>query len=124
MTKVLLLVGLPVLTLGVAACARVHTNASVAGAPAAVAAPAASSDAGVIVTLRPMTVAASSTILVALNQDALGRAPRPPAGVEVIVRGDDGRTVSVVQADGGGLRPGDRVRLTGGARTRIERSRG
>ena len=120
-----ILVGLPVLTLGVAACAPVHTSEPRATSPPAapVALPASSPDAGVIVSVRPMTVAASSTILIALNQDALARGARPAAAVEFIVRQDGGRTLSVVQADGG-FRPGDRVRLIGGARTRVERSAG
>lgn len=39
--------------------------------------------------------------------------------MEFIIREDDGRTVSVVQTNGEGFRPGDRVVLTRGARTHI-----
>jgi outer membrane lipoprotein SlyB len=55
---------------------------------------------------------------------AVGAAP--PAArdalAEIIVRDDAGQAVSVMQANADSLRPGDRVVLTGGARTRVTRS--
>jgi outer membrane lipoprotein SlyB len=41
--------------------------------------------------------------------------------MELIIRDDGGRTISVVQTDADGFKPGERVALTGGARTRIAR---
>jgi outer membrane lipoprotein SlyB len=41
------------------------------------------------------------------------------AATEFIVREDSGATISVVQANDDGLRTGDRVAVTQGARTRI-----
>jgi outer membrane lipoprotein SlyB len=110
MIRTLCLVGL---ALGVAGCAPARTDA-VRAEPALV--PAGG---GVIVSMRPMTVAASNAILVALNEGSAARGARPAAAVEFIVRVDGGRTVSVVQPDAGNFRPGQRVVLTGGTRTRV-----
>jgi hypothetical protein len=115
-TKALFLVALTgALALGVAACAPARTEtARTPPVPASSGPPGG----GVIVSMRPMTVAASDTILIALNEGATTRGARP-AEVEFIIREDGGRTVSVVQADAAGFRPGERVMLIGGARTRV-----
>ncbi len=121
MTKTLSLVGFFFLALGVAGCAPARTDAVRAeGVPA----PSGAPGGGVIVSMRPMTVAASDAILIALNESGVAHGTRPAAGVEFIVREDGGRTVSVVQSDAGGFRPGERVVLTGGARTRVVHAAG
>jgi outer membrane lipoprotein SlyB len=57
---------------------------------------------------------------------ALGGASADPlvegGAYEFIVREDDGVTISVVQADAGGLRPGERVVVSSGAHTRLSRA--
>jgi outer membrane lipoprotein SlyB len=111
----LTLVGLAIFVPALTGCAPAGLRAG--GAPPTPL--PASLDSGVIVSLRPMTVTASNAVLVALNQDALSRAARPAAAVELTIRQDGGRTVSVVQQDAAAFRPGDRVRLTGGPRTRV-----
>lgn len=99
-------------TLGVAACAP-------AAPPVRAETPAVAprgSDGGLIVSVRPMT--ASDAILLALNEGA-ARGAHSGGAMEFIIRQDSGRTISVVQANADGFRPGERVALTGGARTRI-----
>ncbi|MCW3473086.1 outer membrane lipoprotein [Limobrevibacterium gyesilva] len=44
------------------------------------------------------------------------------SAVEFIIREDNGQTISVVQTNEDGFRPGERVMLTRGARTRIART--
>jgi outer membrane lipoprotein SlyB len=122
MTRMLPFAGLAAaLLLGLAGCAPGRPDTAQAR-PAA--APAMGPDSGVIVSIRPMTVAASDTILIALNETGGGRGSRPMAAVEFIVRANGGRTVSVVQPDADGFRPGDHVVLTGGGRTRVARAAG
>jgi outer membrane lipoprotein SlyB len=106
-----------VLLLGVAACAPAGTDVVHATAPAG---PSRGADGGVIVTMRPVT-AASDAILVALNEGGAARTGRSGTAMELIIRDDGGRTISVVQTDADGFKPGERVVLTGGARTRIAR---
>ena len=45
-----------------------------------------------------------------------------PAVFEFIIRQDNGQTISVVQTDEGGLRPGERVVVSMGTRTRLSRA--
>ena len=106
-----------VIVLSASACAPASTSVVSAAAPAA---PAGGPDGGVIVTIRPMT-AASDRILLALNEGGATRAGRSAPAMEFIIRENDGRTISVVQTDADGFQPGERVTLTGGARTRIAR---
>ena len=108
---------------------------------------------GVIVSIRPVTVAARDTGLGGLGGAAVGATAGSFIGrndvranilgaivggvagavagnaiensvntgqaAEFIIREDDGNTVSVVQTNEEGFRPGDRVVLTRGARTHI-----
>jgi outer membrane lipoprotein SlyB len=120
-TKTLFLVGSAVLSLGVAGCAPARPDPTRAER---VPEPSGVPGGGVIVSMRPMTVAASDVILIALNEASLARGSRPAAAVEFIIHEDGGRTVSVVQSDAAGFRPGERVVLTGGARTRVARAAG
>ncbi len=84
---------------------------------------------GVVVAVRPMTEAPGAVrgrILGAVGVVAAERvgvaspAPRE-AVVEIIVRQDDGRAISVMQANTDGIRAGERVLLTRGAGTRVAR---
>ncbi len=113
------LVGLAVLALGVAGCTPARTD-TVGTEPAS--ATTSAPGGGVIASMRPMMVAASDAILIALNEGGVARGSRPTEAVEFIIRADGGRTVSVVQSDAGGFRPGQRVVLTGGARTHVARA--
>lgn len=72
---------------------------------------------GVIVARRPPPPATPARHSVLA---ALGAAPDAAGGeVEFIVLADDGRPISVMQSDAGGLRTGDRVALIPGPRLRI-----
>ncbi len=73
---------------------------------------------GTIVAMRPL---ASDSPARRSVLAALGVAPGAAAdgAVEFVVRGDDGRPISVMQGDVGDLRAGDRVALIPGHRTRI-----
>jgi outer membrane lipoprotein SlyB len=105
-----------VIVLSLSACAPARTDVASAAAPAAT----GRGPGGVIVTIRPMT-ATSDAILVALNEGGAARSGRSGAAMEFIIREDGGRTISVVQTDPDGFRPGEHVALTGGPRTRIAR---
>lgn len=105
------------MVLSASACAPARTDVVHATAPAS---PSRGPDGGVIVTMRPVK-AASDAILAALNEGGAARAGRSGAAVEFIIRDDSGRTISVVQTGADGFKPGERVALTGGARTRIAR---
>lgn len=91
-----------------AGCAAPRTDP----APGAVAARPAGQ--GVVVAIRPVSGQAGARVL-----GLVGASPGARGAVEVIVRADEGQTLSVVQADAQGLRPGQRVALSRGARTAI-----
>lgn len=121
--------------LGISDCAPGSGNSpySAAGTGAA---PASN---GVVVAIRPVPVAGDSataadgggisrsgndvrgTILGAVGAER-GPGPDPEAGFEFILRGDDGQTISVVQGNADGLRPGERVVMSMGGRTRLSRT--
>jgi len=82
---------------------------------------------GVIVSRRPIEApaAAGRDVRGAILDAVGGPAGGPEAGkpaFEFIVREDDGHTVSVVQTNETGLRPGERVVLSMGTRTRLSRA--
>jgi hypothetical protein len=104
------------IVLNVSACAPARTDVIPAAAPAR-------GPNGVIVTIRPMT-ATSNAVLAVLNEGTAVRTGRLEAETEFIIREDGGRTISVVQTDADGLKAGERVALTGGARTRIAHTPG
>lgn len=123
--------------LEVSACAPADRPAPYTAAELARAAPA---NYGVVVTIRPVPVHGESTgsapdsgVGPAAGGDvrdtilgAMGTTAGPGAGAdpafEFILREDTGQTVSVVQANEEGLRPGERVVLSMGARTRLSRA--
>ena len=97
--------------LGIAGCAQVGTNTA---GPASAGARAAPSNAGTILSMRPVTPRTDSAawraaLLAAASGaaqvgDDVGRLP-----TEFIVRTDAGATISVVQTNESGFHPGDRV---------------
>lgn len=100
-------VAVGLLMLALAGCAAPQPAPLVAVSPGA-------AGNGVIVVLRPPAPDSPARRRVLV---ALGVAPMPAGDAEVIVRADDGRPLSVMQ--GGALRPGERVALIGGSRTRL-----
>jgi outer membrane lipoprotein SlyB len=104
--------------LALAGCTAPAAKAPVQAVSATPAAVPRASGGGVIVAVRPASRATPSrrSVLAALG---LGHAAAADDTVEFIVRGDDGAPISVMQADAGDLRTGDRVALIPGARTRI-----
>jgi outer membrane lipoprotein SlyB len=107
--------GAVLLVLALAGCATPKPAPATAAGPAA--SNAAATGGGVIVALRPLApdTPARRRVLA-----ALGVAVAPAADdVEVIVRTDDGRPLSVMQGGAGALRAGERVALVGGPRIRI-----
>lgn len=83
-------------------------------------APAADVSYGVVVGERPALPGGMRTaILAALGAPVTATAPVNVT--EFIVRADDGQTLSVVQADTAGLRPGERVTIRAGERTLLVR---
>lgn len=56
-----------------------------------------------------------------LAGNAIEKGVSSGTAVEFIIRGDDGRTISVVQTNENNFRPGERVMLTYGATTRLSR---
>lgn len=104
--------------LGLAACTGANPAAV---APAAVSRAPVRPAAGVIVSARPVAAARAGgvegSILGAVGAPAAGGAGA--AACEFIVREDDGRTLSVVQAPAAGLQPGRRVVVSAGVRTRL-----
>lgn len=68
-------------------------------------------------------VPAAQVVSLARGQVVSVRSVALPAGsgAEFVVRLDDGRTVSIVQGVEAGLRPGERVILTQGARVLLAR---
>jgi outer membrane lipoprotein SlyB len=97
-----------------------------AAAPAADVGPAETAEYGVIVSLRPAAAsgAVQANIMAAFGGPMAGGVEGKPAAAatEFIVREDSGNTISVVQANDDGLRPGDRVAVMRGARTRLARA--
>jgi outer membrane lipoprotein SlyB len=65
--------------------------------------------------------AVGGAIIGGLAGNAVERSASTGTAMEFIIRVDNGQTVSVVQTNEDGFRPGERVVLTGGARTRIAR---
>ena len=113
--------------LGVTACASGNPNGAPPGGEAGRAAPASY---GVIVSRRPIEApgerpgdAVRRVILGAVGGVAgtAGGAGADAASFEFIVREDGGQTVSVVQTDRTGLRPGERVALSIGTRVHLVR---
>jgi hypothetical protein len=95
--------------LAVAACV------SVPASPVSVA-PSAAPGAGTVLVVRPIAEAAAGdgaawrAALLNGSADAAGTPPPTGAALaEFIVREDTGATFSIVQSNGGGLHPGDRV---------------
>jgi len=101
--------------LALAGCTAPAANTPVA----AVAAPlrqGGTAGGGTIVAMRPLPSDSPARRSVLA---ALGVAPAEDGAVEFVVRGDDGRPISVMQGDAGELHAGDRVALIPGHRTRI-----
>jgi outer membrane lipoprotein SlyB len=102
--------------LGLAGCAAHHAERD-ARAPAV--APAAKLGYATIVAARQSGIEGTRILA------AIGLTPASaPAGrgeIEFIVRTEDGATLSVVQVDRENLRPGERVAVMSGARTRLVR---
>jgi outer membrane lipoprotein SlyB len=117
--------------LGVSACAPSAGKPAATGEAISRASPISH---GVVVSRRPIGAVASTgtlaggkdvrgSILGAVGGGLPGGAdPASPPVFEFIVREDNGQTVSVVQADEGQLRPGERVVLSMGGRTRLSRA--
>jgi len=74
---------------------------------------------GTVLAIRPVPAADPRTARILLS--SLGKAAEPTDQriVEYVVRAENGATISVVQDSMDGVRPGDRVSLQRGARTRI-----
>jgi outer membrane lipoprotein SlyB len=64
--------------------------------------------------------AIAGAIVGGIAGNAIERSASTGMAVEFIIREDDGQTISVVQTNEDGFRPGDRVVLTRGARTRLQ----
>jgi len=112
------------LPLGVAACAPRAAQPAVASQSAA---RGVAAGAGTIVAIRLLTGPAQpdagdprASVLVAIGGGGGGQTGGVQT-VEFIVREDAGPAVSVVQANDLGLRPGERVLITGGDPTRLAR---
>jgi outer membrane lipoprotein SlyB len=101
---------------GLAGCAAHH---AVPEARAPAVAPAANLGYATIVAARQGGIE-GTRILAAIGL-APGSAEVWRGEIEFIVRTEDGTTLSVVQVDRENLRPGERVALTSGARTRLVR---
>lgn len=111
----------------VAACAppAATTAASAPGYSGNETEPAAHVSYGVIVAMRRIggTGTTTGAILGAVGGGLAGGAPPDSAtAFEFIIRQDNGQTVSVVQTNEEGLRPGERVALSMGTRTRLTRA--
>lgn len=107
--------------LGVSACAPGGANSPAPGAIGG----AGRASYGVIVSCRPIEAATGGgdvrgAILGAVGgPDGQGASE---AAFEFIIREDNGQTLSVVQTNAAGLRPGERVVLSMGTRTRLSRA--
>ena len=99
--------------LGVAACAPTGTTGT--GAEAA---RRENMGYGTIVAMRPVTVQGQELLLRIVAGTA---GPAVDTAVEFIIREADGQIISVVQSNQENFRPGERVLLTRGNRTRIAR---
>jgi hypothetical protein len=74
---------------------------------------------GIVVAIRPVADGVSADSARARILGVFGAGSPGRGGVELIIRAEDGATVSVMRRDAGGLRPGAHVVLARGARTRI-----
>lgn len=114
--------------LGLAACAAPSAGSAEIGRTASVAH-------GTIVSMRPVAAlgtgddpradilgAVGGVVVGGLAGAAAERDAGRSAAAEFIIHEDNGHTISVVQNDESHFRPGDRVVLTRGARTRIARA--
>jgi len=112
------------LALALAAAGCVGRAAPPAGAPASAPQPAAAQ--AVVAAVRPLLQPApesgAATLIRAAIGPTLSGAVQPATAMEFVLRRDDGRVVSVVQDNAEHLRPGDRVVLLAGDRTRILRA--
>jgi len=99
--------------LGVAACAPTGTTGT--GAEIT---PTEGIRYGIIVAMRPVTVQGQELLLRIVAGTA---GPAVDTAVEFIIREADGQIISVVQSNQENFRPGERVLLTRGNRTRIAR---
>ena len=111
--------------LGVSACAPVSTTTPYPDTLGT----AGRGSYGIIVSCRPIAAAAAGgdvrgAILGAVGGPAGNGAGQGAAEAvfEFIVREDNGQTLSVVQTNAAGLRPGERVVLSMGTRTRLSRA--
>jgi outer membrane lipoprotein SlyB len=109
--------------LGIVGCTRLVTNGAIPGA--ATVHPAPSSE-GTILSLRAVAVRGErDPWRVALLADATGAATAADDGnnqlTEFIVQIDGGSTISIVQTNELGLRPGDRVTVQHDGHARIAR---
>jgi outer membrane lipoprotein SlyB len=106
----------------VAGCAA--TNATVSGSPAPTVTPKAAS-VGKILSMRRVTVQSNSapwrSVLLADAGAARANDGGKDALTEFIVRTDDGATISVVQSNEPGFRPGDPVIILRDGQTRLAR---
>jgi outer membrane lipoprotein SlyB len=106
--------------LGVSACAPGGANSPAPGAIGG----AGRASYGVIVSCRPIEAAAGGDVRGAILGAVGGAAGQgaSEAAFEFIIREDNGQTLSVVQTNAAGLRPGERVVLSMGTRTRLSRA--
>jgi outer membrane lipoprotein SlyB len=109
--------------LGIAGCAQVSTNAT--GSAAAVAHPSASRE-GTILSMRPVTLRSNrapwSIALLATASGAMAVGDDASRELtEFIVRTDAGSTISIVQTNELGFRPGDRILVLHDDHTHIAR---
>jgi outer membrane lipoprotein SlyB len=112
--------------LGIAGCAQAFTDNGAPGAPAPAAAHSLPTVAGTILSMRAVAVRGERDPLrVALLADAGGGPTAVADGssqlTEFIVRIDGGSTISVMQTNEPGFRPGDRVTILRDGRTHIAR---
>lgn len=77
------------------------------------------SEQGTVLAVRPVPQGNQQTARILLTSLGGAVASTDATNVEYIVRAQDGATISVVQADTTGLRPGDRVSIRRGVHTRI-----
>ena len=106
--------------LGVSACASGGANSPAPG----VIGGAGRASYGVIVSCRPIEAAGGGDVRGAILGAVGGPAGQgaSEAAFEFVIREDNGQTLSVVQANPAGLRPGERVVLSMGTRTRLSRA--
>jgi hypothetical protein len=105
---------------GSAGCSASNSPSPGAAAPVA---HVASGKGGRILSMRPVTLRTGQdtwrAVLLADTGAANAAEPGNTALTEFIVRSDDGATLSIVQANTPGFRPGDRVTILQGENTRL-----